>query len=37
LKESRDRRRFEKASARKRRKSKAARFVAMLKARHADD
>ena len=37
LKESRDRRRFEKPSARKRRKSKAARFAAMLKARHADD
>jgi small subunit ribosomal protein S21 len=30
-------RRFEKPSARKRRKQKAARFEAMLKARHADD
>lgn len=30
-------RRFEKPSARKRRKEKAARFTAMLKARHADD
>ncbi len=30
-------RRFEKPSARKRRKEKAARFSAMLKARHADD
>jgi len=29
-------RRFEKPSARKRRKQKAARFVAMLKARYAD-
>ena len=29
-------RRFEKPSARKRRKQKAARFSAMLKARHAD-
>lgn len=31
------RRRFEKPSARKRRKMKAARFAAMLKARYADD
>jgi small subunit ribosomal protein S21 len=31
------RRRFEKPSARKRRKTKAARFAAMLRARHADD
>jgi small subunit ribosomal protein S21 len=31
------RRRFEKPSARRRRKEKAARFAAMLKARHADD
>jgi len=30
-------RRFEKPSAKKRRKMKAARFTAMLKARHADD
>jgi small subunit ribosomal protein S21 len=30
-------RRFEKPSARKRKKQKAARFAAMLKARHADD
>ncbi|HEV2392304.1 MAG TPA: 30S ribosomal protein S21 [Verrucomicrobiae bacterium] len=30
-------RRFEKPSAKKRRKTKAARFSAMLKARHADD
>ena len=30
-------RRFEKPSARKRKKQKAARFSAMLKARHADD
>lgn len=30
-------RRFEKPSARKRRKEKAARFAAMLKARYADD
>jgi small subunit ribosomal protein S21 len=37
LKEFRNRRRFEKPSARKRRKSKAARFAAMLKARYADD
>jgi small subunit ribosomal protein S21 len=37
LKEFRTRRRFEKPSARKRRKSKAARFAAMLKARYAED
>jgi small subunit ribosomal protein S21 len=37
LKEFRNRRRFEKPSARKRRKTKAARFAAMLKARYADD
>jgi small subunit ribosomal protein S21 len=30
-------RRFEKPSVKKRRKTKAARFTAMLKARHADD
>ncbi len=30
-------RRFEKPSARKRRKEKAARFTAMLKARYAED
>jgi small subunit ribosomal protein S21 len=30
-------RRFEKPSAMKRRKQKAARFTAMLKARHSDD
>jgi len=30
-------RRFEKPSARKRRKQKAARFTAMLRARYADD
>jgi len=30
-------RRFEKPSARKRRKQKAARFAAMLKARYAED
>ena len=33
----RKRRRFEKPSAKKRRKRKAARFAAMLKARYADD
>src|SRR5215831_16966047 len=37
LQQFRLRRRFEKPSARKRRKEKAARFAAMLKARHADD
>ena len=31
------RRRFEKPSAKKRRKTKAARFAAMLKARYADE
>jgi small subunit ribosomal protein S21 len=37
LQQFRLRRRFEKPSARKRRKEKAARFAAMLKARYADD
>jgi small subunit ribosomal protein S21 len=37
LKKFRERRRFEKPSARRRRKQKAARFEAMLKARHAAD
>ena len=37
LKKFRERRRFEKPSAKKRRKEKAARFAAMLKARYADD
>ena len=37
LKKFRERRRFEKPSAKRRRKQKAARFEAMLKARHADD
>ena len=37
LKKFRERRRFEKPSARRRRKEKAARFEAMLKARHAED
>ena len=37
LKKFRERRRFEKPSARRRRKEKAARFAAMLKARHAED
>jgi small subunit ribosomal protein S21 len=37
MQEFRLRRRFEKPSARRRRKQKAARFAAMLKARHADD
>jgi small subunit ribosomal protein S21 len=37
IKQYRMRRRFEKPSAMKRRKQKAARFAAMLKARHADD
>jgi len=37
LQQFRMRRRFEKPSARKRRKMKAARFSAMLKARYADD
>lgn len=33
----REHRRFEKPSVKKRRKAKAARFNAMLQARHADD
>ena len=37
LQQFRQHRRFEKPSVRKRRKMKAARFSAMLKARHADD
>jgi len=37
LKKFRERRRFEKPSAKRRRKQKAARFAAMLKARHAED
>ena len=37
LQQYRRRRRFEKPSAMKRRKCKAARFSAMLKARHAED
>ncbi len=37
LKRFRERRRFEKPSARRRRKEKAARFAAMLKARYAED
>ena len=37
LKNVRERRRFEKPSAKRRRKQKAARFAAMVKARHADD
>ena len=37
LQQFRQHRRFEKPSARKRRKEKAARFAAMLKARHAED
>ena len=37
LRQVRLHRRFEKPSARKRKKQKAARFAAMLKARHADD
>ncbi len=37
LKKFRERRRFEKPSARRRRKQKVARFMAMLKARHAED
>ena len=37
LQQFRMHRRFEKPSARKRRKEKAARFSAMLKARYADD
>ena len=37
LQQFRHRRRFEKPSAKKRRKQKAARFSAMLKARYAED
>ncbi len=37
LKKFRERKRFEKPSARRRRKEKAARFEAMLRARHAED
>ena len=37
MQQVREHRRFEKPSAKKRRKSKAARFTAMLQARHADD
>jgi small subunit ribosomal protein S21 len=37
LQQFRRHRRFEKPSAMKRRKEKAARFEAMLKARHAED
>ena len=37
LKKYRERKRFEKPSARRRRKEKVARFAAMLKARYADD
>ncbi len=37
LKQFRERRRFEKPSAKRRRKQKAARFAAMLKARYAED
>lgn len=37
LKKFRERRRFEKPSAKRRRKQKAARFAAMLKERHAED
>ena len=37
LKKFRERRRFEKPSAKRRRKEKAARFEAMLRARHAED
>jgi small subunit ribosomal protein S21 len=37
LQQYRMRRRFEKPSAKKRRKEKAARFAAMLKARYAQD
>jgi small subunit ribosomal protein S21 len=37
LQQFRQHRRFEKPSAKKRRKTKAARFSAMLKARYADD
>ncbi len=37
LKKVREGRRFEKPSAKRRRKQKAARFAAMLRARHAED
>jgi small subunit ribosomal protein S21 len=37
LQTARAHRRFEKPSAKRRRKQKAARFAAMLKARHAED
>jgi len=37
LQQFRQHRRFEKPSAQRRRKQKAARFAAMLKARHAED
>ena len=37
LKKYRERKRFEKPSAKRRRKEKVARFAAMLKARYADD
>ena len=37
LKKFRERRRFEKPSAKRRKKQKAARFAAMLKARYAED
>ncbi len=37
LQEFRQHRRFEKPSARKRRKKKAARFAAMLRARYAEE
>jgi small subunit ribosomal protein S21 len=37
LQKARAHRRFEKPSAKRRRKEKAARFEAMLRARHADD
>ena len=37
LKKFRERRRYEKPSARRRRKQKAARFAAMLKARYEED
>ena len=37
LQTARAHRRFEKPSAKRRRKEKAARFEAMLRARHADD
>lgn len=37
MQQVREHRRFEKPSAKRRRKAKAARFEAMLRARHADD